>query len=58
MEVWTTGGLVTFFVLFVIDIATRRVKIAGITSSRTGLWMKQIANHLTDHVDGLLLGKI
>lgn len=57
VEVWTKGGLVTYFVLFVIDIASRRVKIAGITTSPNGPWMKQVAKNLTDHVDGFLLGK-
>ena len=30
-EVWTQGGLVTYYVLFFIHLATRRVHIAGIT---------------------------
>jgi len=32
-EVWTAGGLVTFYSLFVIETATRRVEVAGITTS-------------------------
>jgi transposase InsO family protein len=48
---------VTYFVLFVIDIATRRVKIAGITNSPSGPWMKQVARQLTDPFDGFLLNK-
>ena len=32
VEVWTKGGLVTFYVLFVIELATRRVQVAGITT--------------------------
>jgi transposase InsO family protein len=57
VEAWTQGGLVTFFVLFVIDLASRRVKIAGITTSPNDPWMKQVARNLTDHVDGFLIGK-
>ena len=30
-KVWTTGGLVEFFVLFYINIATRRMHVAGMT---------------------------
>ena len=40
--------------LFVIDIGTRRVHIAGITNQPSEAWMKQIARNLTDCVDGLL----
>ena len=36
-EVWTQGGLVTYYILFFIHLATRRVYIAGIhgASERT-----------------------
>jgi hypothetical protein len=44
-EVLTRGGLVRYFVLFVIDIETRRVQIAGIVRQRHGAWMKQIARN-------------
>lgn len=57
VEVWTKGGLVTYFALFVIDLATRRVKIAGITTSPNGPWMKQVAKNLTDPIDGFPLDK-
>ncbi len=32
-EVWTARGLVTYYTLFVIDISTRAVYIAGTTTS-------------------------
>lgn len=57
VEVWTKGGLVTYFVLFVIDLAKRRVTIAGITTSPNRPWMKQVAKQLTDPFDGFLLNK-
>jgi transposase InsO family protein len=56
-EVWTKNGLVTYFVLFVIDLASRRVEIAGITVNPDAAWMKQVARNLTDSEDGFLRGK-
>jgi putative transposase len=44
-------------VLFFIELATRRVEIAGIASTANGLWMSQIGRNLTDAVDGILNGK-
>lgn len=57
VEVWTLGGLVTHYVLFVIDLATRSVHIAGITTNPNDLFMMQVARNLTDVVDGFLLDK-
>ncbi|MBW1770336.1 MAG: DDE-type integrase/transposase/recombinase [Deltaproteobacteria bacterium] len=56
IEVWTKGGLVTFYLLFVMEVATRRVHFAGCTVNPTEAWMKQIARNLTDSFDGFLLG--
>jgi putative transposase len=56
-EVWTARGLVTYFTLFVIDIARRRVYIAGTTTNPNSEWMAQIARNLTDCEDGFLNGK-
>ncbi len=56
VEVLTWKGLVRFYVFFVIDIATRKVEIAGISRSPDGLWMDQIARNLVDVDDGFLLG--
>ena len=53
-EVWTAHGLVRHFTLFVIDIATRRVSVAGTTTNPTSAWMEQIARNLTDYETGFL----
>ena len=57
IEVWTRGGLVTFYLLFVMEIASRRVHFAGYTPSPDEVWMRQIARNLTDAEGGFLLGK-
>ena len=55
VEVLTFRGLVRYFVLFVIDLKSRRVKIAGIHHDPDGGWMLQIGRNLTDPEDGFLL---
>ena len=57
VEVLTLTGLVTHYVLFFIDIATRSVHIAGITTNPGTSWMMQVARNLTDIDDGFLRGK-
>ena len=46
-EVWTLGGLVTFYVLFFIKLDTREVHIAGVTAHPNEAWMMQIARNVT-----------
>jgi putative transposase len=57
VEVWSPVGLVRYHVLFVIELATRRVNIVGITAQPSGEWMVQMARNLTDAFDGFLIGK-
>jgi putative transposase len=57
VEVATWHGLVTYYVLVVIELATRRVQIAGITPHPTAAFMQQCARQLTDPFEGFLLGK-
>jgi transposase InsO family protein len=52
-EVWTWRGLVTFYTVFVIDLASRRVLIVGSTPHPNGLVMRQVGRTLTA-TDGLL----
>ena len=56
VEVITRSGLIRYFVLFVIDLKTRRVEIAGILPRPDGEWMTQIARNLTDCGEGFLNG--
>jgi transposase InsO family protein len=51
------GGLVTFYMLFVMELATRRVHFAGCTANPNDLWMLQVARNLSDADDGFLRGK-
>jgi transposase InsO family protein len=54
VEVWTRNGLVTFYVLAVMHLKTRRVHIAGITPSANATWMKQVCWNLNNTEDGFL----
>jgi transposase InsO family protein len=57
VEVMSWAGLIRYHVLFLIDVASRRVEIAGVTRSPDGLWMDQVARNLLDVEDGFLLRK-
>jgi transposase InsO family protein len=57
VEVVTLAGLVRYHVLFVIDLASRRVEIAGVVNQPHEAWMKQLARNLTDVADGFLREK-
>ena len=57
VEVAKPSRLITYYVLFVTELSTRRVHVAGITPNPDGRFMKQVARNLTDPVDGFLLGK-
>lgn len=56
VDVWTPRGLVTYYVLFVVELATRRVEIAGITPQPGAAFMSQVARNLTGS-EGFLTGK-
>jgi putative transposase len=57
IEAWTRRGLTRFLVLFFIDLASRRVQIAGLARQANGLWMSQVARNLSDAAEGFLVGK-
>jgi putative transposase len=57
VEVCSPVGLIRYHVLFVMEVCTRRVHIAGIVHNPHGAWMEQVARNLTDAFDGFLLGK-
>jgi len=46
-EVWTWQGLVTYYTVFIIDLASRRVQILGSTPHPEALFMQQIVRTLT-----------
>lgn len=46
-EVWTTAGLMTYYVLFFIHLASRKVHVAGMTPHPDERWMAQIARNTT-----------
>jgi transposase InsO family protein len=57
VEVWTGAGLTRYAVLFVIELATRRVEIAGIVSEPDSAWVTQCSRQITDPIDGFVRGK-
>ena len=57
IDVWTKGGLVTFYLLFVMELKSRHVHFAGCTTSPDTAWMKQVARNLIDAEDGFIKGK-
>ena len=46
-EAWCRRGLVTYYVLFIIELAKGVVHIAGITTQPNEGWMMQVARNLT-----------
>jgi transposase InsO family protein len=46
-EVWTWRGLVTFYTVFVIDLATRRVQVLGTTPHPDEAFMRQVVRTLS-----------
>ena len=57
IDVWTRTGLVTYYLLFFMELATRRIHFAGLTVTPEEAWMLQIARNVTDAETGFLRGK-
>src|SRR5207245_1187923 len=55
-EVWTWRGLVTYYTVFVIDLASRRVHVVGSTPHPDEMFMRQVARMLTAADEGILVG--
>ncbi len=55
-EVWTAGGLMTYYVLSFMRVASRKVYIAGLTTSPDSGWMQQMARNVTEADTGFLSG--
>ena len=53
-EVWTLGGLVTYYVLFFIHLGSRKVHVAGVTPHPNEAWMIQSARNMTMEAWGCL----
>ena len=53
-EVWTWRGLVTYYTVFVIDLASRRVHIVGSTPAPNDLFMRQVSRTLMAADEGVL----
>ena len=53
VELLTWRGLATYYILFFIELETRRVTLGGITQHPTAAWMEQMARNATDENGGL-----
>ncbi len=56
-EVWIHCGLAAYNILVFINISTRALHIAGMTTAPNGTFMKRVARNLTDVSDSFLSNK-
>jgi hypothetical protein len=56
VEVLTWHGLVTYHVLFFLEVSSRRVWLGGITRHPDSAWMQQVARNATMQETGYLKG--
>ena len=57
VELLRLFGCERYSVMMVMELATRRVQIAGIVSEPTGQWIEQVGRGLVDGFGGFLRGK-
>ena len=57
IEVWTKSRLATFYLLYVMELSTRRVQFAGYTTNPEEDWMMQVGRNPTDIEEGFLRNK-
>jgi putative transposase len=57
IEVWTKSGLRAFYLLFVMELSTRRFQFAGCTTNPEEGWLMQMGRNLTDSEEGFLRDK-
>jgi putative transposase len=55
-EVWTTSGLMTYYVLVCMRVGSRQICLAGFTLAPDAEWMKRMARNLTMAGEGMLQG--
>jgi putative transposase len=48
-KIWTQRGLIDYFILFAINVQSRRVHVLGMTANPTSEWMAQQARNLCMH---------
>lgn len=56
VEVLTGRGLMTYYVLFFIEVGSRRVRLGGITRHPESWWMQQVARNASMQDSGYLNG--
>ena len=57
VEIWTRSDLTTFYLVFVMELKSRRFHFAGCTTSPHEAWIQNMARELTNSEGGVPTGK-